>query len=130
MRYGILAAIAFSWVLAGATCFPLIDLNEGQSGASPSTLLSVSVLTPDVDRTIRLGTVVKIEWTAINLTGADAVATIFVRERRNFADTVLVGGELLEESAGARTLDWDTTDYPGGEYSIVARVEAGGFTRE
>lgn len=129
MRYGILIAVALIWALVGATCLPLVDLTARQD-FGPETTLGISITQPSSDREVPKGAVVEIEWTAANLTGSEAIATILVRARSDFAETILAGGLRLEESPGARTLDWDTTDFEGGEYSIAARIAAGGLTNE
>jgi flagellar hook assembly protein FlgD len=129
MRYAILAALALSGLLTGATCLPLIDLDE-DAGVVSGTTLAVSVIAPSADRQVPPGTTVEIEWTAANLTGSEAVATILVRAREDLSETILAGGLRLPEEGTTRSLEWDTSDFPGGTYSIVARIEAGGETDE
>lgn len=129
MRYGILVALALSWLLLGATCFPLIDLDQ-DGGVVSGTTLTVSVITPSVDREVPLGAVVEIEWTAANLTGSEAVATILVRAQEDLSETILAGGLRLPEVGTTRSLEWDTGDFQGGIYGIVARIEAGGEMEE
>jgi len=129
MRYGILVALAISWLLLGATCFPLIDLDQ-EEGVVSGTTLAVSVITPAADREVPLGAIVEIEWTAANLTGWEAVATILVRARDDLSETILSGGLRLPGEGTTRSLDWDTSDFPGGVYSIVARIEADDQTKE
>ncbi len=129
MKYAVLAALALSAVLVGATCVPLIDLDEGNR-LDTGSKLEVSALKPAVSRSVPSGAVIEIEWTAVNLTGADAVGTVIVRSRQDFSDTILEGGLRLPESGGTRVVTWDTTGFEGGEYSILVRVEAGTRTVE
>jgi flagellar hook assembly protein FlgD len=129
MRYGIILALALTWLVAGATCFPLVNLDPGPSIDAGITL-AVSVMKPAEDRDVPQGAVIEIEWTAANLTGFDAIATILVRAREDFSETILEGGLRLPEAGGSRSLEWDTSTFQGGAYSIVARVEAGSRTEE
>lgn len=129
MRYGIILALALTWLVAGATCFPLVNLDP-ESGAEPGATLAVSVMKPAEDRDVPQGAVIEIEWTAANLTGFDAIATILVRAREDSSETILEGGLRLPEAGGSRSLEWDTSTFQGGAYSIVARVEAGSRTEE
>jgi hypothetical protein len=121
--------VALGWLLAGATCFPLIDLDPPPN-VQPSRLLTVTVLRPSVDLSVPMGTFVDIEWTATNLTGSEAIATILVRSRENGAETILDGGLRLPDGGQTRTLQWDTGDSEGGPYNVVARVQAGDSTDE
>jgi flagellar hook assembly protein FlgD len=129
MRYGILLASGLSIVLMGATCFPVFDLAPATESATGTTL-AVSVITPTEDRQVAAGDPVTIEWTAANLTGSSGVATVLVRAREDFADTILVGGLRISEFGGTQSVDWDTTGFAGGEYSIHVQVEAGERTAE
>jgi flagellar hook assembly protein FlgD len=129
MRYGILLALGLSTLLAGATCFPLFDLDPSDD-APTGTTLGVSVIAPAKDHEVPMGAAVTIEWTAANLTDSSAVATVFVRARDSFADTILVGGLRFPESGGSQSTDWDTSDFDGGEYSVHVRVEAGTLSEE
>ncbi len=129
MRYGILLALGLPILVAGATCFPIFELNPNDDPAE-GTLLAISALTPAADREVPLGAVVTIEWTAANLTDSPALATVLVRARDELTDTILVGGLRIPESSGTQTIDWDTSDFAGGEYSIHARVEAGSLSDE
>ncbi len=130
MRYGILLALALSTLLLGATCFPLFELDPPLEESAADTTLAVSVVRPAEDRVVPAGDVVEIEWTAANLTDDSAIATVLVRAREDFADTVLVGGLRISASGGAQTVEWNTTDFPGDEYSIIVQVEAGGRNEE
>jgi flagellar hook assembly protein FlgD len=122
-------------LLVGATCFPLFELDPTEEPSSGAKL-AVSVIAPGEDHEIPMSTtdpaakVVTIQWTAANLTGATGLATVFVRSRADFADTILEGGLRISESAGDQSVEWDTTDFPGGEYSIHVQVEAGGLSEE
>jgi len=116
-------------LLVGATCFPVFELDPATESAAGTTL-AVSVITPAEDRQVAAGDRVTIEWTAANLTGSSAVATVLVRARADFADTILVGGLRIPESGGTQTVNWDTTDFPGGDYSIHVQVEAGELSEE
>ena len=148
MRYGILLALGLSIFLVGATCFPIFELDPATESAAGTTLV-VSVITPAEDRQVAAGDSVTIEWTVANLTDSSAVATVLVRARADFADTILVGGLRIPESGGLQSVDWDTTDFPGvsqdegvvsvdwdtadfpgGEYSIHVQVEAGELSEE
>ena len=125
MRYGLLASLCLSTLLVGATCFPIFEPGASQSAATPTTTLGVSVLSPSVDREVALGDTVKIEWTGVNLGESSAVAKVYVRQRDTFNETILVGGIRMETSSGARNIEWDTSDFEGGEYSIHVSIEAG-----
>jgi flagellar hook assembly protein FlgD len=129
MRYGILVALAVSWLLVGATCFPLIDLDQEQDVVSGTTL-AVAVIKPSADREVPQVSTVEIEWTAANLTGSEAVVTILVRGGEHFEETILEGGLRLSEVGSSGTVTWDTKDFEGGVYRVVARIEAGGDTEE
>jgi len=130
MRYGVLIALALTFFLTGATCVPLIDLEAGGDGVEPGTELAVSVMKPATEREVPLGTVIEIEWTAANETENEAVATVLVRARATFAETILEGGLRLPEAGGTRSLAWDTTGFEGGEYTIAVRVDAGTLSEE
>lgn len=132
MKYGALAAIVLALTLLGSTCVPLIDLdnNNNNGGVTPNTLLSASVMRPAVTREVAADSTIEIEWTAVNLTEDDAVAAVLVRWRPDLSETILAGGLRLPESGGTRTLDWDTSGFQGGEYSIHVRVTAGGRSEE
>lgn len=136
MRYGILITLAVSGLLAGATCFPIYDLDRQAffgtdlTPSSSGTTLAISIISPSVDREVPLGAEIEINWTAANLTGSPAVATIKVRLREDFSETILAGGLRLPEAGGTRSLVWDTTDFQGGAYDIRARIEAGSQTAE
>ncbi len=129
MKVAALVALALSAVLVGATCVPLIDLDAGNR-VDPTSKLAVSAMKPAVSRAVPSGAQIEIEWTAVNLTGDDAVGTVIVRSRKDFSDTILEGGLRLPESGGSRIVTWDTTGFEGGEYSILVRVEAGTRTAE
>ncbi len=125
MRYGILASLCLTTLLVGATCFPIFEPDATEDVATPTTTLGVSVLRPSADREVALGDVVEVEWTAVNLNDAAAVATVYVRHRDTFNETILEGGVRMEISSGEQTIEWDTTDFEGGEYSIHVTVESG-----
>lgn len=135
MRYGMLVAMVLACFLVGGTCFPLLRLDDSgihlgpddESTTSGSTL-SVSVITPAVSREVWMGTPVEIEWTASNRTDSPGVATILVRAREDFAETILAGGLRIPEAGGTRLTEWDTSDFLVGEYEVIARIEAGDET--
>jgi flagellar hook assembly protein FlgD len=135
MRYGILIALALAGLLTGATCLPLIDLDEDETVVSGTTL-AVAVTRPSADRAVPPATRIEIEWMAANLTSSEAVATVLVRFRDDRSETILAGGLRLPAGQTTGTLgwdtslDWDTSDFLGGAYSIVARIEADGQTKE
>jgi len=92
--------------------------------------MAISVLQPDADREVPAGTIVEIRWTAANLTGKEAIATVLVRDRSDLSETVLAGGIRVDASAPGQSVDWDTTEFAGGLYSVVVRIEAGSQTAE
>ena len=128
MRYGILAAMASAWALAGTTCLPLRLSEPSEYG--PEKSLGVSIVSPASDREVPLGATVEIEWTAGNLTGSEAIVTILVRHRASRAETILAGGVRVGETSGVRTVTWDTSGFEYGEYSVLARAEADGLLEE
>ena len=130
MKYVALLAVGLGWMLLGSTCTPLVDIDASAGGHPTSVDLSAAVLKPAVSRSVASGSQIEVEWTAVNLTGHDAIATVIVRYRKNFTDTILAGGLRLPESGGSRVLTWDTTGFEGGEYSILVRVVAGDQTVE
>jgi len=125
MRYAALSIAGVALLLTGATCFPLMNLNQTEDGATAGTVLGISLMQPEADREVPLGTVIQIEWAAVNLTDADALATILVRNRDNGEETILAGGLRLPAAGTSDTVAWDTSEFQGGSYSIVGRVEAG-----
>lgn len=126
MRNGVLVALALTCPLLGAGC-PLIDLDP--PGAATGETLAVSVLNPSTDHTVPLGNIVPIEWTALNLTGSEAIATILVESRPDMVQTILAGGLRADETQGSRVYEWDTTGFDAGQYAIIVTLEAGGLSR-
>jgi flagellar hook assembly protein FlgD len=126
MRNGVLAALASTWLLLGASC-PPIDLDPPV--VTTGETLAISVLDPATDQTVPLGNIVPIEWTAVNLTGSEAIATILVESRPGMVQTILAGGVRADETQGSRVYEWDTTGFSSGEYAIIVTIEAGGLTR-
>ena len=131
LRYGTAIVVALAWLVVGATCLPLVDLDPPESGLEERTELAVSIVTPSEDREVAEGAVIEIEWTAANTTGSAAVATIVVRPRDDFsAETILEGGLRLAGVGETRTLEWNTTGFRGAVYEVIARVVAGGQMEE
>ena len=139
MRCKILVTSALSLLLVGATCVPLLDLDPDPV-APTGTTLSVSVMKPDADREVPMGTEIGIEWAVANLTGSEAIVTILARSRNaDLPETILAGGVRLSGTGGTETFTWYTggndpddsaDDFEGGDYSVVVRVEADGLTKE
>jgi flagellar hook assembly protein FlgD len=130
MKYGALAAIVLALTLLGSTCVPLINLDNNSPSTPTGTLLSAAVTRPAVTREVAADSTIEIEWTAVNLTEDNAIAEVFVRWRTDLSETILAGGLRLPEAGGTQTLDWDTSGFQGGEYSIHVRVTAGGRSEE
>jgi flagellar hook assembly protein FlgD len=126
MRNGVLLALALTCPLLGASC-PLIDLDPPE--ATTGETLAISVLNPSTDHTVPLGDVVQIEWTAVNLTGGEAIAAILVEFRPDMAQTILIGGVRSDETQGSGVYEWDTTGFEAGDYAIIVTLEAGGLSR-
>ncbi|HUU82753.1 MAG TPA: hypothetical protein VM243_04535 [Phycisphaerae bacterium] len=124
MRNGVLLALALTCPLLGAGC-PLIDLDP--PGAATGETLAISVLDPSTDHPVPLGNVVPIEWTAVNLTGSEAIATILVEFRPDMVQTILAGGVRTDETRGSGVYEWDTTGFEAGQYAIIVSLEAGGL---
>ncbi|MBU0618154.1 MAG: hypothetical protein KKI02_10590, partial [Planctomycetes bacterium] len=129
MRYGILLALGLSTLVVGATCLPIFDLDPPDDPAT-ATLLAVSVIRPAEDHEVHTGDVVTIEWTAVNLTESDAIATVLVRHRDSSDETILAGGVRPPLEPDQATILWDTTGFDGGTYSIMAEISAGDRTAE
>lgn len=122
------AAVALS---TGASCFPLVELG----GLAPDvrgepTELALSVIRPASTREVASGTVIGVRWTASNLTGDEAVATVLIRDRSDLSETIIAGGVRVPESGVQRDMDWETADVDAGRYSIVVRLVAGAETVE
>ena len=124
MRYGILLALGLSTLVVGATCLPIFDLDPPDDPAT-STTLAVSIITPAEDREVPAGTVVTIEWTAVNLTESDAIVTVLARHRESSDETILAGGVRPPREPDQATILWDTEGFDGGAYSIIAEISAG-----
>lgn len=126
----LIVTLAFS---PAATCVPLFDLETLGPGAQElptPTGLSVAVLKPSSDRTVPQGTAVEIEWTAGNLTGDDALATVLVRNREDLSEIIIAGGIRVLGTGTLQSLDWNTSDVDSGAYSVLVRIEAGGQSAE
>ncbi len=128
-RLAAIAIVAGALVAAGGTCVPLVDLDARQPREEARTL-GVSVTSPSTDRAVTQGLVVRIEWTAFNQTGSEAIATLLVRSREDLSDTILSGGIRIEGQSATQSFDWDTTDFAPAQYLIRVRVEAGEETSE
>jgi len=109
----------------GASCLPLIDLDAESKGVDPARRLAVSTLQPSEDRVVASGAVIEVRWTAANLMGVQAVATVVARLRGELAETIIAGGILVDDTGVTQTIGWDTTDLPGGEYNVLVRITAG-----
>lgn len=128
----IISLAALSIVLLGAMadgCFPIIDERD-TTPALPSTPLGAAVSKPSTNRTVPVGTVVTIEWSAANLTGEEGVATVLVVFREDQSETIIDGGVLIQSESIARASVWDTAGFAEGEYAVRVRVEAGGKSDE
>lgn len=129
-RVAILIGLTSLVVLSGATCTaPLLDLTDDDPAVSP-TQLAISLSAPDANRSVPQGTAVTISWTVVNRLEEDAVLTILVESRLDFSQTILVGGRRLSGLSNNENFIWDTSGFASGEYSVRARVEAGGLLRE
>ena len=130
MRYKNLVVMALSLLMVGGSCLPLFSLDP-DPGVPTGHTLSVAVTKPDADRVVSLGTPVEIEWSAANLTGSEAVATVLVRWREDASlpEYILKRGGLGDPNMG-NPVDWDTSDFPGGLYDVLVRVEVDGRTKQ
>lgn len=132
MKLCIITALALSTLLVGATCFPLFELNPDTDTTTAARKLAVSVVKPDKDRVVKKGDSVTIAWTASNLTGSAAFATLYVRAS-NKEETILAGGIRLQESPGMQTYEWTTVSDVAvfsGAYTVHLRATAGEETAE
>ena len=145
MRYGFLAILALTFVWLGGNCFPIIRfsnangvwLNFSEQPTVSGTELSIALETPSISREVPSGDSVEVTWTASNRTGSEGFVTVLVRSRADSSETVLKGGIHLPAtgSAGAvdpsdRDFQWDTAGFEGGQYDVIARVEAGDQSAE
>lgn len=128
LRYGSIALLALAWGLLGASCLPFNDRSPALD-LTPTTL-SISLVAPSGDVTIPQGDTFKVRWSGANLTGSQAVVTLFVRASGEIDGTILEGGALFDGTSLTDSFDWDTTGFPGGSYRITVRVESGTQTKE
>ncbi len=125
MRIRVLVLSVCSLALSGATCIPLIDLDAPDKQPAQGRQIGVAVLQPAADRTVTSGTIVEVEWTASNLTGSEAVASVILRSRADLSEIILAGGVRVTSSSTHQTLDWDTSEFDAGSYDVVVRMTAG-----
>jgi len=131
MRYFVWFALLGTILVAtGATCIPLIDLNANKNPMDQPIQLAVSVLQPSADRAVALGTVVEISWTAANLTGEQAIATVLVRSQTDGSESIVAGGVIVDTTGATQSVAWNTADFGGGDFLAVVRIEAGGLREE
>jgi len=116
--------LASSWLLMGGACSPLFDIS-GQPGGRSGLTLGISITAPNANRTVAQGSVVPIRWAVANLSGQEAIVTLIAQSRRDFSETILMGGMRVTGSGQSGVYEWDTGPFPGGEYAILARVDAG-----
>lgn len=115
---------ALIWLLMGGACSPLFDISEQPVGRGGLTL-GISFTAPNANRTVAQGTVVPIRWSVANLSGQEAIVTLIAQSRRDFSETILMGGVRITGSSHSGIYEWDTAPFPSGEYAIRARVDAG-----
>ena len=78
MRLGLFALSTIGLLLAGAVCLPLAD---DRRPIPTGTVFGVSVSQPGGDRSVTLGTIVRVEWAITNQTDDDATVTLRSRCR-------------------------------------------------
>lgn len=124
MRAAWLGLLVFGFGAMGATCTPLLDFETTPDTIAPSTRLTIDLTAPNTEREVPAGTLVPIEWVALNLTGEDAIVTVVVVDRSDFTETILAGGVRVTGTGLSESTTWDTTGFIAGEYSIRARIES------
>lgn len=116
--------IASLWLLMGGACSPLFDVS-GRPPSSSGITLGISITAPSTNRTVAQGTIVPVRWSVANLSGEEAVVTLIAQSRRDFSETILMGGMRVTGTGQSGTYEWDTGPFSSGEYAIRARVDAG-----
>lgn len=122
-RASLLIVLPLFGLLTGATCVPIFDLRDPDP--PKGRLLAAAIIQPNVDRTAPLGAIVRVEWTAANLTSQPGVATVIVRKLDELTETIIDGGVILDTAGVTRRVDWDTAGFEAGDYAIAIRLEAG-----
>src|SRR5262245_46263993 len=126
MRIAALLFLSSSWAAVTNSCLPVnTTRDERLSALNPVTPLAVSIVKPASSRTVGLGDLVELEFTAANTTGEDGIVTVLVRKRDDRAETILAGGIRLTSQGDHESMDWDTADFAPGRYNVVIRIEAG-----
>jgi len=125
---GLATGLAGACLLAGGC--PLLDLDQIENQPAPSRKLAIVIVQPTADRAVPLGSTLPIEWSAANLTGQQAIATVLVRARADLSETILDGGIVVDAGGTRRTVAWDTTGFSGGAYVVVVRIEGEGVRDE
>jgi hypothetical protein len=116
--------VASAWMLMGGACSPLFDISDKPAYRGGMTL-GISLPAPTANRTVAQGAVVPIRWSVANLSGQEAIVTLIAQSRRDFSETILMGGMRVTGTGESGTYEWDTGPFSSGEYAIRARVDAG-----
>jgi len=126
-RIGLLAVCLLLCGVCGVTCLPGLQTDLGREPREGTTL-GVSIHEPSVARTVAEGTRVRIDWSAVNLTGSPANVRIEVESRADLTRIVLADNLAVTGTSLGDSLIWDTTGLDPVEYKIRATISAGGLS--
>lgn len=128
MRFKLLVVLSAAWILAGATCLPLVDYPD--RAPRPGVTLAAAISAPATSRSVPQGAAVQVKWSATNTSGKSATLRVFVEARPGLARTTLVEGIPISGAAVSDTLTWDTTSFAAAAYRIFVEVTNGELTRD
>jgi hypothetical protein len=119
--------LVLTWPLLGADCFPLI----GQEPRTPlpGIQLAAAIEAPSVETEVAPGEIVRIEWSAGNLTGQTARVALFAESRTDLSRILLQDGIEIAGTGGIGSFDWDTTGLEG-LFAAVVTIQAGNVSAE
>lgn len=120
MRSKLLMILGVGCLALGATCLPLNDFTARE--IDTGTTLAITLLEPTAAVTVPQKTELSIKWTASNVTGDPAAASIILESRTDLSQTALVADQALTKTGESGEVMWNTQGY-SGPYSIIARVQ-------